>query len=425
MKRLKIYRLALIFILAVVIIFTATFYIYDIKNSLPESLKIVVGSDSEFDFNLPIEADVYDAVETLTISNASSKESGSIHFSMGEPFTVTSGKTGSYKMKLKLFGLFELKNISIDVIDNMSLLPCGNAVGIHVDTDGLLVLGTGAVTGKDGLEYEPAYNIVNSGDYIRGVASKRINSIKQLQKEIQNCGEDNVVIDICRNDIESSISLPVVEGEDGVKRIGVWVREDTQGIGTLTYIAPDGSFGALGHGITDIDTGVLMKLKEGSIYNTEIIQIIKGGKGNPGEIMGMILESPEQKIGDITSNTELGIGGVTSSEYDTSNNKYGYIPIALRQDVKKGPAVILSQLGDEIEEYDIEIVEVKKGSSDNKGMVIKITDEELIEKAGGIIQGMSGSPIIQNGKIVGAVTHVFVDDPGKGYGIFIENMLDH
>lgn len=425
MRKLKIYRLALIFILAVVILFTAAFYIYDIKSSLPESLKIVVGSDSEFDFNVPVEADVYDAVETLTISNASSKESGSIHFSMGEPFTVTSGKTGSCKMKLKLFGLFELKNISIDVIDNMSLLPCGNAVGIHVDTDGLLVLGTGSVTGKDGLEYEPAYNIVNSGDYIRGVAGKRVNSIKQLQKEIQNCGEDTVVIDICRNDIESSVSLPVVEAEDGVKKIGVWVREDTQGIGTLTYIAPDGSFGALGHGITDIDTGVLMKLKEGSIYNTEIIQIIKGGKGNPGEIMGMILESPEQKIGDITSNTELGIGGVTSRDYDTSNNKYGYIPIALRQDVKKGPAVILSQLGDEIEEYDIEITEVKKGSSDNKGMVLKITDKQLIEKAGGIIQGMSGSPIIQDGRIVGAVTHVFVDDPGKGYGIFIENMLEH
>ncbi|MDE6636272.1 MAG: SpoIVB peptidase, partial [Lachnospiraceae bacterium] len=306
-----------------------------------------------------------------------------------------------------------------------SLLPCGNAVGIHVDTDGLLVLGTGAVTGKDGLEYEPAYRIVNSGDYIRGVDGKRVNTIKQLQKEIQKCENDSVVIDICRNDIDSSISLPIVEGADGVNRIGVWVREDTQGIGTLTYIAPDGSFGALGHGITDIDTGVLMKLKEGSIYNTEIIQIIKGGKGNPGEIMGMILESSAQKIGDITSNTDLGIGGVVDEGYDTSHNKYGYIPIALRQEVEKGPAVILSQLGDEIEEYDIEIIEVKKGSSDNKGMVIKITDEQLIEKAGGIIQGMSGSPIIQNGKIVGAVTHVFVDDPGKGYGIFIENMLEH
>lgn len=424
MKRLKIYRLALIFVLAVVIIFTASFYIYDIKNSLPESLKIVVGDDSEFDFNLPVEADVYDAVETLTISNSKASDSGSIHFSMEQPFTVTSGKTGSFKMKLKLFGLFELKNISIDVIDSMSLLPCGNAVGIHVDTDGLLVLGTGAVTGKDGLEYEPAYRIVNSGDYIRGVNGKRVNTIKQLQKEIQKCENDSVVIDICRNDIDSSISLPIVEGADGVNRIGVWVREDTQGIGTLTYIAPDGSFGALGHGITDIDTGVLMKLGDGSIYNTEIIQIIKGGKGNPGEIMGMILESSAQKIGDITSNTELGIGGVVDEGYDTSNNKYGYIPIALRQEVEKGPAVILSQLGDEIEEYDIEIIEVKKGSSDNKGMVIKITDEQLIEKAGGIIQGMSGSPIIQNGKIVGAVTHVFVDDPGKGYGIFIENMLE-
>ena len=433
MSRYKKYRIALCVYLFISVIFLASVYINDIKHSLPDTIKVIVDKDNDFTFNLPVEADIIKketdkAVETLTISNAKVNNAGDIHFSMADSFTVNAGETGTCKLKLKLFGVFELSDISLDIIERDEVMPCGNVIGIHVDTDGLLVLGTGSVKGEDGLSYEQANQIVHTGDYIKKINGKEIESIGELQYELQKC-DDNAVLTICRNDIVSDISVPVVTSEDGIKRIGVWVRQDTQGIGTLTYISPNGSFGALGHAITDTDTGVLMKLKKGTIYNAEIFQVIKGSKGSPGEIMGMILESRQQKIGKIFQNTSLGIAGKIDRNYDTSalqkNTGYGYIPIALRQEIKKGPAVILSQLGNRIKEYDIEIVEIDKGSNDNKGMVIKICDEELLNKAGGIVQGMSGSPIIQDGKIIGAVTHVLVNDPTRGYGIFIENMLEH
>lgn len=423
MSPLKRYRIVLICVLFAVIVFTVTTYIYDISSSLPESLKVMVGDDSLFEFDLPVEAEVFNSAPTLKINNSCSNEEGHIHFSMSEPFTVKSETVGSFKTKLKLFGLFELKNISIDIIDEMKLKPCGNAIGIHVDTDGLLVLGTGIVKGIDGLEYEPAYNIIQSGDYICGINGNKVNSIDGLVDELQNCKGKKAKLDILRNEVKSKISIPIVCAADGTNKVGVWVREDTQGIGTMTYITQNETYGALGHGVADVDTGVLLRLKEGNIYNTEIIQVIKGSAGNPGEIMGMILESSSQNIGSITENSETGISGIVKNESTIPENEYDYIPIALRQEIKEAPATILSQIGDEVKEYGIRITDVRKGNNDNKGMIIEITDERLLDKTGGIVQGMSGSPIIQDGKLVGAVTHVFVDDPTKGYGIFIEDML--
>ncbi len=423
MNRLKRYRIALIIVLVVELLFTSCFYIYRINAGIPDSLKVYVGDDSSFDFSVPIEADLEGSIEALNISNAQKRDDGQIHFSMRQPFTVTSAQKGRYRMNLKLFGIFNLKSISLDVIDNLELIPCGNTIGIQVRTDGLLVLGTGAVKTASGLEYEPAYQILQTGDYITGINGNDVSSIKKLERYLNNTDDDHVTLDIRRNDKESKVKLQTVECEDGSTKLGVWVREDTQGIGTLTYISPDGHFGALGHGITDSDTGVLMKIKSGKLYNTEIIKLIKGSSGSPGEIMGMILESDSEMIGRVENNTELGISGTISDNVDISEYKYGSLPVGLRQEIKKGPAVILCQLGDEIEEYNVEIIDIDKGSTDNKGIVVQITDERLLKKTGGIIQGMSGAPIIQNGKLIGAVTHVFVQDAAKGYGIFIENML--
>lgn len=220
------------------------------------------------------------------------------------------------------------------------------------------------------------------------------------------------------------MKLDTIECEDGSVKIGVWVREDTQGIGTLTFVGKDGKFAALGHGITDADTGVLMQIKSGKLYNTEIINIVKGTSGTPGEIMGMILASNSQIIGKIRKNTPLGISGKVSKVFADKISERESFPVGLRQDIKKGPATIFCQLGEKIEEYNINIEDINRGSTDNKGLVLKITDKRLLEKTGGIIQGMSGAPIIQNGKIIGAVTHVFVNDPTKGYGIFIEEMIE-
>lgn len=424
MNRLGKYRVVLIIVLITELLFTGFFYIYQVDAGIPDSIKIYVGDDSSFDFSMPVEANLEGSVEALNISNAKKKGDGKIHFSMQQPFTVTSSEKGRYKMNLKLFGIFNLKSISLDVIDNLELIPCGNTIGIQVKTDGLLVLGTGAVLSEDGLDYEPAYQILQTGDYITSIDGNKVSSIKKLERYLNSNTDGYVTLGIRRNGKESSVKLQTVECQDGTTKIGVWVREDTQGIGTLTYMSGDGQFGALGHGITDSDTGVLMEIKSGKLYNTEIIKIIKGSSGNPGEIMGMILESDSELIGTVEENSELGIRGTISEKADLSKYRYGSIPVGLRQEIKKGPAVILCQIGDEIEEYNIKIVDIDKGSTDNKGIVLQINDDRLLKKTGGIIQGMSGAPIIQNGKLIGAVTHVFVQDSTKGYGIFIENMLE-
>lgn len=426
MKRLKMYRIALIIVLFINLVLIGVTYLYNINKEIPDSLTVYVDSKSLFDFSVPVEADVSssDMVQALNISNAERKGNNKIHFSMSEPFVVNSSKTGQYDMELKLFGVVTLKKVSLEVIDEVRLIPCGSTIGIHVNTDGLLVLGTGAVTGVDGLEYEPAYQILQTGDYISEINGRRVDSINDFQKRLNKIKKDYVNLTIRRNGQESKVRLPVVRCENDECKLGIWVREDTQGIGTLTYVSKDGSFAALGHGITDSDTGVLMELSEGSIYNSEIIQIIKGSAGKPGEIMGMILESPSQLVGTIKKNTSLGISGTVSDVFDIDQCTYGEYPVGLKQEIKTGKATILCQLGKKVNEYDVKIIEVDKNSTDNKGIILEITDEKLLKKTGGIIQGMSGAPIIQKGRLVGAVTHVLVNEPSKGYGIFAETMLE-
>ena len=196
-------------------------------------------------------------------------------------------------------------------------------------------------------------------------------------------------------------------------------------MGTVTYVEDDGRFGALGHGINDMDTSILMELGEGSILRTEIINIQKGISGTPGELTGMIRYNDENYIGEITDNTNVGIfGEVTEIFFEEQGTSY--MDVALKQEVKTGPAQIINYMDGEVNYYDMEITEVHMNARhSNKAIELKVTDTELLNKTGGIVQGMSGSPIIQDGKIVGAVTHVLVNDPTKGYGIFIENMLEH
>ncbi|NLZ83672.1 MAG: SpoIVB peptidase, partial [Clostridiales bacterium] len=206
---------------------------------------------------------------------------------------------------------------------------------------------------------------------------------------------------------------------------GAWIRDNTQGIGTLTFVSTVGAFGALGHGITDIDTGLLMDIKGGTVYAADIMSIIKGKEGEPGELIGMIRQSSKHKIGKIYRNSLQGIFGTIDNNY---NWILGQEPleIGLKQEVTRGKATILCTLADKVEEYNIEIENIDiSNSNHSKGMVIRITDERLLEQTGGIVQGMSGSPIIQNNKIIGAVTHVFIQDSTKGYGTFIENMINN
>jgi stage IV sporulation protein B len=350
--------------------------------------------------------------------------SNQIDFDLNQPFTLQSSRTGQYKINLKLFGLFNYKKISLDVIENVELIPCGIPIGISIETDGILVLGNNRITGLDGLNYEPAHNKLKSGDYILAINNSEVMEKEKLIEEIQKSQGKDIKLKIRRNGEIISVKINPVKTADGDYKIGTWIRDDTQGIGTLTFVSTNGHFGALGHGITDIDTGVLMEINNGTIYDAQIMSIVKGKNGEPGELIGMIRQNEKNKIGYITDNTSQGIFGNFNHKYNLSED-FKPLKIGLKHEVKVGKASIKCMVDGRINDYEIDIVKIDLGSSNhNKGLVIKITDERLLSLTGGIVQGMSGSPIIQNNKIIGAVTHVFIQNSTKGYGTFIENMVN-
>jgi stage IV sporulation protein B len=425
MRSKKIYRRVLIGLFIANLLFLIFYVYYYIEKSIPSEIKIVVDTQESFDFNLPLEANIETEDIGVISVNDLSVPSNQINIDLNDPFTLQSTQTGEYSVNLKLFGFISLKNISLDVIDTAELIPCGNPIGIYVETDGILVLGSGRITGDDGLNYEPINNKLKSGDYILSINGKKLSEKKDLIDEIQKSGGDDVDLLVRRNDENITVRITPVKTSSGNYKIGAWIRDNTQGIGTLTFISTDGQFGALGHGITDIDTGLLMEVKEGSIYTAEIMSIIKGKEGEPGELIGMIRQSDKYKIGKITDNTFQGIFGTVGTSY---NRKIDSEPleIGLKQEVQKGKATIRCTIEDKISDYDIVIESVDMSNSNHsKGIILRITDERLLDLTGGIVQGMSGSPIIQNNKIIGAVTHVFIQDSTKGYGTFIENMVNN
>ncbi|MDF2943323.1 MAG: hypothetical protein K0S01_2181 [Herbinix sp.] len=425
MRRRKIYRRVLIYLFIVNIFAIGFFAIYKIEKSIPDEIKMLVGTQESFDFNMPFKANIEtDDLGVISVNDLR-VPSNQINIDMNRPFTLESSQTGKYNVSLKLFGLFDFKNISLDVIETAELIPCGYPIGIYVETDGILVLGSGKITGDDGLNHEPINNKLKSGDYILAINGKGMNKKKDLIDEIQKCNGKDVALLIRRNKEEFTVRISPVKTTSGKYMIGAWIRDNTQGIGTLTFVSTDGQFGALGHGITDIDTGLLMDVKDGSIYAAEIMSIIKGKEGEPGELIGMIRQSDKYKIGSIKENTYQGIFGRVGNEYD-ENLTVEPMKIGLKQEVEKGKALIRCTIEDKVEDYEIEIESVDMSNSNHsKGIVIRITDKRLLELTGGIVQGMSGSPIIQNNKIIGAVTHVFIQDSTKGYGTFIENMVNN
>ena len=231
-------------------------------------------------------------------------------------------------------------------------------------------------------------------------------------------------MEVVRRNEMITLALTPVQTEDGTYKLGIWVRDNIQGIGTLTFTTQEGEFAALGHGISDVDTGERLEISKGELYEAKILSVQKGAVGSPGELRGVIDYEDSKVLGQIENNTSNGISGTLKKEKQTILEGELY-PIGLKQEIQTGSAKILCDVGEGVKEYEIEITEVNWNAKDsNKSFVIHAVDEKLMELTGGIVQGMSGSPIIQNGKLVGAVTHVLVNDPTRGYGIFIENMLE-
>ena len=315
-------------------------------------------------------------------------------------------------------------NVNATGTDTDTVLLGGMPVGIYMETDGVMVLSTETVEGIDGGFYEPALNLVKMGDYITAVNGQEIEGKSDLLDAVDEMGEGSVILTVRRGDEHLDVKLHPVEYKRGKYRLGIWVRDNIQGLGTITFLTGQSRFGALGHGIHDTDTNVLMSISDGRVYRTSIQDITKGSSGSPGSMEGIIIYNNYNVLGTIDKNTDAGIYGTISRIDDVFDEQ---IPIktAKKEEIVKGSATIRCYIDNELKEYDIEVTDIDmSGKEVNKGLVIKVTDKELLEKTGGIIQGMSGSPIIQNGKLIGAVTHVFVQDSTMGYGIFIENMLN-
>lgn len=317
----------------------------------------------------------------------------------------------------QLSGAAEETAVQAAAVSERILIPGGQAVGVALRTQGVLVVAKGGGGSKTPLR---------EGDLILAVDGTDVGSTAELSACIARLREDETEMRILRGGKEMTLSAPVpVDEADGKRRLGVWVRDSTAGVGTLSYIDPEtGAYGALGHAIVDADTGSMLTVQDGALLRATVIGVTRGQNGKAGELKGNFLKAGHQ-IGTLEINCPYGIYGTLSEVPRTSLYPQG-LPVGTRSAVHTGEATILSTVnGGEPQEYTVEILRcLRQEEPSSKGMVLRVTDERLIASTGGIVQGMSGSPIIQDGKLVGAVTHVLVNDPTRGYGIFIENMLD-
>ena len=398
---------------------------YYVERRIPNHLSVVVKEKEEFDFSLPFDVTLLSESEEVVLGNQSDIPSDEIRLKVDEPFSLYAKNLGSYRLGLKLFGRFQFKEIQLDVVDTHYAIPCGIPVGIYLKSNGVLVIGTGRIQCQNGEEVEPAYGVLQSGDYIEAINGEPLRDKEALISNLNHSGGQEALLRVRRNGEEMEIRMNPVQASDGNYKLGAWVRDDTQGIGTMTYVDTNGNFGALGHGISDSDTGEVVEIKEGALYETEIMGIEKGSAGNPGVMAGVIYYGPGSRLGTIEANTKVGIFGKVNEKLQRSLHGDA-VEIGYRQDVKKGQAWVRSDVSGEVRDYEIEIQRVDYNPiQENKSLVIRVVDEELLRLTGGIVQGMSGSPILQDGKLVGAVTHVFVQDSTRGYGIFVEDMMRH
>lgn len=298
------------------------------------------------------------------------------------------------------------------------LVPMGNAIGIQMKMSGVMIVGLSKVETAAG-EAAPAENAgLMVGDIITELNGRSISTSADFITEVSEMDGDPVSVTVDRQDKKVHFTVTPAKNASGAYQLGLWLRDGVTGIGTMTYYDPaTGTFGALGHGINDADTGKLVPVHNGEVTSAEVVDVVRGSCGTPGELCGKL---GDERMGSIEINADCGVFGV----YD-GTAAGNAIPVATESEIVLGPAIILANVnGSQVKEYSVEISRVYRDPNDSKTVMIAVTDPELLEATGGIVQGMSGSPIIQNGKLIGAVTHVLISDPSRGYGVSIEKMLN-
>lgn len=348
-----------------------------------------------------------------------------INFNYADTIETSSSEGNKKNIQVSFLDNIPIKNVDVNVIPKTKVIPLGNIAGVKLYTNGVLVVGMSEIEGKDNQRYKPYVNTgIEEGDTIIKVNNKEINSTDDLIETVNQSEGNKIKINYIHEKETKECSITPVETINKEYKIGLWVRDSAAGVGTITFYEPSNkTFGALGHGITDIDTNELINIASGEFITTKILNITKGEVGTPGKIQGTI--DNQKNIGTISKNTKFGIYGKVDNLSSINIDKSKEMDVALRDEIKQGKATILCSLDNQTpQEYEIEIEKIFKDNNyDNKSMQIKVTDERLLNKTGGIIQGMSGSPIIQNGKFVGAITHVLVNNPQEGYGVFADIML--
>ncbi len=338
----------------------------------------------------------------------------------GGAVRLTAGRSGEGELTFRLLGLVPLRTVKLSVRPERLLVPGGQSVGVAMNTGGVVVVGSSDL----GRTPSPARLAgLKSGDVIRSVDGARVNGAQQLSASLAGGGVAHLEVLRDGGVMECDIT-PARDERDGRYRLGAWVRDSTAGVGTLTFYDPaDGTFGALGHAITDVDTGVVMPVGEGALYANRVVAVTPSRDGAPGELSGDFL-SGTTPLGAVTANCEYGIFGRMARPEGDAPYSQG-LPAASRRQIHTGPATLLTTVeGEQVREYDCEIVRLSDSAQPAaRAMVIRVTDPALLEATGGIVQGMSGSPLIQDGRLIGAVTHVMVNDPTMGYGVCIETML--
>lgn len=382
---------------------------------IPNKITMFEGQGIHFQSSIPVNAVVKGNKPSVGIDT----ENGAV--------ALNGKKSGESQIVLELAGI-PIKQVNVDVIPEYKVYPGGQSIGVKLNTLGVLVVGHHQVDTVEGKQSPGEIAGIQVGDIITKINGETIEQMSDVAPFVQNAGKTGAPLDVVitrdKKTIETKL-VPLKDKQDSTFRIGLYIRDSAAGIGTMTFYDPiTMKYGALGHVISDMDTKKPIVVQDGQIVRSTVTSIEKGSNGVPGEKLARF-SNDRSSIGDITRNSPFGIFGTLHQDIQNGVMDKA-LPIALSHEVKEGPAKILTVVNeDKVEEFDVEVISsIPQKFPATKGMVIKITDPVLLEKTGGIVQGMSGSPIIQNGKVIGAVTHVFVNDPTSGYGVHIEWMLN-